>query len=385
MKYDFKFITLFCIFTFFSSVLLANNSGSFVLVIDPGHGGKDSGATGAKSKEKDLNLSVARLFGELVAAKHPDVKVVYTRKTDKFVDLKDRANLANKEKADLFISIHTNSAKSQTPYGAETYTLGQERSEDNLEVAKRENSVILLEEDYKQKYEGFDPKSSESYIIFEFITNKYMEQSVSFASMIQKEFKNTSKRTDRGVRQAGFLMLRATSMPSVLVELGFICNPKEEAFLISTSGQQSLANSLFNAFTRYKNDYDRKTGGNRVATPASKAPASSQTSAPVKTPAPSQVPVVSQDTVSSPQDTVITPQKGEVVYKLQIVASSTPIPPNSPSLKGYKASSYVENGMYKYTYGNTTDINEIIQLKTTLIKDFPDAFIVRFVDGKRIK
>lgn len=372
MKYYFKFTTLICIFAFISTVLLANNSGFFVLVIDPGHGGTDPGAKSAKSNEKDINLKVALLFGNLVAAKHPDVKVVFTRETDKFVDLKKRADLANQAKADLFMSIHTNAVKSHTPYGAETYTLGLARTDDNMEVAKRENSVILLEADYKQKYEGFDPKSSESYIIFEFLQNKYMEQSVSFASMIQNEFKNSSKRSDRGVRQAGFLVLRETSMPSILVELGFISNPAEEAYMTSTMGQQSLANSLYNAFTQYKNNYDRKTGGKYIATRQPETPKETPQTTPKATPA---------KTATPPQ----TAKKGEVVYKVQIIALSTPIPPNSPYLKGYKTSSYVENGMYKYTYGNTTDINEINQLKTTLKKDFPNAFIVQFIDGKRIK
>ena len=391
MKYYLKFLTVFCIFTFFSSVLFAYESGDFILVIDPGHGGKDYGAPGAKAKEKNINLDVALLFGELVMAKYPDVKVIFTRKTDKFVELKERSDLANREKADLFISIHANASIKRSPYGAETYTLGLARTDDNLEVAKRENSVILLEDNYKRKYEGFDPRFSESYIIFEFIQNKFMEQSVSFASMIQNELKKSSKRADRGVRQAGFLVLRETSMPSVLVELGFISNPTEEAYMISRMGQQSLANSLFNAFTQYKNDHDRKTGGNYYAT---LQPETNKTM-PQRTPPrqdepPNKPPKTRVEqppgySVPPPQYPVSTARRGEVIYKVQILTSSTPLPPNSPRLKGYKASSYAEDGMYKYTYGNSTDVHEINQIKAVLKKDFPDAFTVRFIDGKRIK
>ena len=399
MRYCIKFITLIYIFTFFYSAAFAYESGEFILVIDPGHGGKDYGAPGSKAKEKNINLDVALLFGELVTAKHPDVKVIFTRKTDKFVELRERSDLANREKADLFISIHSNATVSRTPYGAETYTLGLARTDDNLNVAKRENSVILQEDNYKRKYEGFDPRSSESYIIFEFIQNKYMEQSVAFASMIQNELKKTSKRSDRGVRQAGFLVLRETSMPSVLVELGFISNPTEEAYMISAVGQQSLANSLFNAFTQYKNDHDRKTGGDYYAslqqgtTKTKQTPAKNESKQPSKTsvepktvPSTQGVRLPSQPSDGGTVKTGITTKKGEVVYKVQILASSTPLPPNSPQLKGYKTSSYLDtDGLYKYTYGDTTDADEINQIKMAAKKDFADAFIVRFVDGVRVK
>jgi len=402
MKYFFKFLIVICIFAFFPSVSFAYESGDFVLVIDPGHGGKDYGAPGAKSKEKNINLDVALLFGDLVSAKYPDVKVIFTRRTDQFVELKERSDLANREKADLFISIHSNASASRSPYGAETYSLGLARTDENLEVAKRENSVILLEDNYKRKYEGFDPTSSESYIIFQFIQNKYMQQSVDFASMIQNELKNSSKRSDRGVRQAGFLVLRESSMPSVLIELGFISNPTEEAFMTSPVGQRSLANSLFNAFAQYKADHDRKTGGNYYAsmqpetpktTPppgSAKAEPKQTTTQPPKTNAVNTEPKAVQqapppESTAPSRTPVAAAKQGEIVYKVQILVSSTPLPPNSPRLKGYKISSYVEEGLYKYTYGNSTDIDEINQIKATVKKDFPDAFTVRFVDGKRIK
>lgn len=234
-------------------VSLSTYAKPFVLVIDAGHGGKDPGAVGAISKEKDINLKVALALGKLVEDNLKDVKVVYTRKTDVFVELDARAGIANANKADLFISIHTNaSAGNKTVKGTETYTLGMHRAASNLEVAKRENSAIMLEKNYEERYEGFNPKSSESYIIFELMQDEYMKQSVSLAGNIQKEFANTAKRNNRGVYQAGFLVLRATSMPSCLVELGYISTPDEERYLNSQEGVSNLSKSIFNAVKQYK-------------------------------------------------------------------------------------------------------------------------------------
>ena len=225
----------------------------YTLVIDAGHGGKDPGAQSKTAKEKNINLAVALAFGKLVEQNCKDVKVVYTRKTDVFVELDERANIANRAKADLFISIQTNATAAKVgPRGTETYTLGMHRAADNLAVAKRENSVITLEKGYEQKYEGFDPNSSESYIIFELMQDKNMESSVKLAGLIQKQFKTSAKRVDKGVHQAGFLVLRATSMPSVLIELGYINNPSEATYLTSTAGVNALAKSIYNAFVAYR-------------------------------------------------------------------------------------------------------------------------------------
>ena len=240
------------LFTFFLALfcLLAK---PFTLVIDAGHGGKDPGAMSKLGKEKNINLAVALAFGKLVEQNCRDVKVVYTRKNDVFVELNERARIANRAKADLFISIHTNSTAAKVgPQGTETYTLGMHRAADNLAVAKRENSVITLENDYEEKYEGFDPNSSESYIIFELMQDMNMESSVKLAGLIQKQFRNTAGRVDKGVHQAGFLVLRATSMPSVLIELGYINNPSEATYLTSTAGVNALAKSIYNAFVAYK-------------------------------------------------------------------------------------------------------------------------------------
>ena len=225
----------------------------FVLVIDAGHGGKDAGAVGQLTKEKDINLNVALELGRLVEKNCPDVKVIYTRKTDVFVTLQGRAEIANRNKADLFISVHTNSspAGKAAPMGAETYTLGMHRAADNLEVAKRENSVITQESNYKQTYHNFDPRKSESYIIFEFLQDRNMQQSVDLARAIQRHYTSSGRR-NKGVHQAGFLVLRATSMPSVLTELGFISNAEEEKFLHSRHGVESLARAIFDGFKAYR-------------------------------------------------------------------------------------------------------------------------------------
>lgn len=248
------------------------SADKFVVVIDAGHGGKDGGAIRGTYKEKEINLNVALALGKLIETNMNDIKVVYTRKSDVFVDLYKRADIANKAKANLFISIHTNStaAKTTTASGADTYILGLARSEENLAVAKRENSVILLEDNYNKRYEGFDPNSPESNIIFEFMTDKYMEQSLQFATNVQSGFSRVAKRVDRGVLQAGFLVLRESGMPSVLIELGFINNPAEAKYLSSSIGQRAMASAIYSGLERYKKDFDKKQG--RSSTSVSDTP-----------------------------------------------------------------------------------------------------------------
>ncbi len=248
-------LILFLIMGWGSGVCVASAATKrpFVLVIDAGHGGKDAGAVGQLTKEKDINLNVALALGRLVEKNCPDVKVIYTRKTDVFVTLQGRAEIANRNKANLFISVHTNSSPvgKTAPMGAETYTLGMHRAADNLEVAKRENSVITQENNYKQTYHNFDPRKSESYIIFEFLQDRNMQQSVDLARAIQRNY-TSSGRKNKGVHQAGFLVLRATSMPSVLTELGFISNAEEEKFLHSQEGVATLARAIFEGFKSYR-------------------------------------------------------------------------------------------------------------------------------------
>lgn len=251
-------MTLFFLLSFTSapatSAAPRGGGQRFVLVIDAGHGGKDNGASGKISKEKNINLEIALAFGRMVENNCPDVKVVYTRKTDVFVTLQGRANIANRHKANLFISIHTNSMPPgvTAPFGTETYTVGMHSGKENLAVAKRENSVIMQESNYRAIYQNFDPNRSESYIIFEFMQDRNMKQSVELARHIQTAY-GTQGRKNKGVHQAGFLVLRATGMPSVLTEVGFISNPEEERFLNSKEGIQKLARALYNGFCAYRN------------------------------------------------------------------------------------------------------------------------------------
>lgn len=234
------------------ATLRAQANKPFTLVLDAGHGGKDPGALGTTGKEKNINLAVALAVGRLVEQNLKDVKVIYTRKTDVFVELDERAAIANRAKAHLFVSIHTNALpKGAQGRGSETYTLGMHRAADNLDVAKRENAAIMLEKDYESRYEGFDPKSAESYIIFEFMQDKNMEQSVKLATLIQQQFR-AAGRLDKGVHQAGFLVLRATSMPSCLVELGYITTASEQTYLTSDRGVNELAMSIYQAIKKYK-------------------------------------------------------------------------------------------------------------------------------------
>ncbi|MDY3068718.1 MAG: N-acetylmuramoyl-L-alanine amidase [Parabacteroides sp.] len=348
---------------------LVAQSDKFTVVIDAGHGGKDPGARGAKINEKEINLKVALKLGDMIEQNHPEVKVIYTRSTDKFIELDERANIANRNKADLFISIHTNSVKrGSSVRGTETYALGLARTDENLEVAMRENSAILLEDDYKAKYEGFDPNSSESYIIFEFMQNKHLEQSIQFASEVQNCF-TAANRADRGVRQAGFLVLRKTSMPSVLIELGFISNPSEEQFMRSAEGQTKLASAISEAFDRYKNAFDRKKSGLPVST----------------TVAVNESDIKTSETVSEKKSEEVKPEKGKIVFKIQILTSDKKLSSGSRYFKGYKNVEYFkEKGLYKYTYGESTSFNEIMRIRRRILKDFKDAFVVAFKDGQRV-
>lgn len=330
----------------------------FTVVIDAGHGGHDPGAIGKRGREKNINLNVALKLGKLIEQNCSDTRVVYTRKKDVFVPLHSRADIANNAKADLFISIHTNSVASRNSSvrGTETYTLGLHRTQDNLEVAKKENSVILIEDDYKQRYAGFNPNSSESYIIFEFMQDKNMSQSVSFARLIQTQFRNNARRVDKGVHQAGFLVLRETTMPSVLVELGYITNRNEEAYLLSESGSSALARSIYLAFMNYRQQRQGNT----------QAPSPTRDDTPGK--------------VDTPAENGAQP-----VFKIQILTSDRKLPSGSKLFKGLSpVGCYKENGIYKYTYGDSTDYNQVLRLKRNKVDaKFKDAFIIAFKNGEK--
>jgi N-acetylmuramoyl-L-alanine amidase len=348
-------------------VVSAAKEKTFTVVIDAGHGGHDPGAKGAVVEEKVVNLSVALKLGNLISERMDDVNVVYTRKTDRFIDLNERAAIANNCKANLFISIHANSLdlkrnkKNRLITGTETYTIGLANSEESMEVARRENSVILLEENYLQKYEGFD-NSAESYIMISSMNQQHMEQSIRFASEIQKFFRQ-AKRNDRDVRQAGLVVLRRISMPGVLVELGFLSNLEEERYLKSTEGQNTLAQAIYNAFSVYKLEYDK----NKSMT------------VPPTASAQKQPPAAGTASVQS--------QKEEKVYRIQILASKAKIKPNAKQLKGYKNVDIIEaNGYYRYMYGKSSDLRAMQELHKKVTKDFKDAFIVAFTtDNKNDK
>lgn len=344
----------------------------FIVVIDAGHGGKDPGALGKVSKEKDINLKVALKVGNLIKRNCKDVQVIYTRNKDVFISLDKRAEIANNAKADLFISIHTNSvARPKTLKGASTWTLGLARSQANLEVAKRENSVILYENDYRTRYAGFDPNSSESYIIFEFMQDKFMEQSVQLASLIQQKFRTACKRVDKGVHQAEFLVLRATAMPSVLVELGFISTPEEERFLNTESGADSMARGIYEAFVAYKRTHDTQT----QKSSAGRDTKTEQKSAQNKTSS-------NRQTISSKS---LAGKDGKPIFMVQITTSSTLLKPNDRKLKGLKEVRYYKEGsLYKYTYGASEDYNKIVKVRRDIVNKFRDAFIVAFKNGEKI-
>ncbi|MCD8184025.1 MAG: N-acetylmuramoyl-L-alanine amidase [Bacteroides sp.] len=348
----------------------------FVVVIDAGHGGHDPGAIGKISKEKNINLNVALKLGKQIEKNCQDVKVVYTRTRDVFIPLDRRAEIANNAKADLFISVHTNAlANNRTAKGASTWTLGLAKSDANLEVAKRENSVILYESDYKMRYAGFNPNSAESYIIFEFMQDKYMSQSVYLASLVQKQFRHTCNRADRGVHQAGFLVLKASVMPSILVELGFISTPEEERFLNSEAGTTSLANGLFRAFLTYKREQEiRLNGSSHTIMPEDiPAPEEEKENRPAHTPR--------KEEKAAPPKTEST----GIVFKIQILTSSRPLPPNDKRLKGLKDVEYYKEGrLCKYTYGASPDYNKVLRTKRSITAQFKDAFIIAFKDGKKM-
>jgi N-acetylmuramoyl-L-alanine amidase len=359
----------------------------FTLVIDAGHGGHDPGAKRGNSLEKDINLKTSLYFGQLVEDNFDDVKVVYTRKTDKYLTLQERADIVNINHADLFVCIHTNAAKAASAYGTETYTLGLAKSKGNLDVAMRENSVILLEDDYKSKYKGFDPSSTESYIMFEFMQDKYIDKSIDLASSIQNQFTKYANRSDRGVRQAGFWVLLKSACPSVLIELGFVSNPAEEKYLTSESGQKEMATSIYNAFVNFKRNHDKKSG--KLTNPQNYVEIQKQEKPLVEFETQTQTETETESTEVSEQPeadakTVLS-QDVKPIFKLQLFASKSKLKANAPEFKGLKELEYyIENDLYKYTIGFETDYEKIVQLKKDNVGKFPEAFIVAFLGNKKL-
>ncbi len=359
-------IILFLIFSHrFLVAQTANNKGKkiSIIVIDAGHGGKDPGASGSHSREKDITLAVALKVGRYIKANLPDVKVIYTRTKDRFVPLIKRGEIANRNKADLFISIHCNSNNSHKPYGAETYVLGSDdsRSKRNMKVAMLENAAILLEDNAKSNYDGFDPNSPESYIVFSLKQNDYkQEESLVLAQKIQKQFKNRAGRKDRGVHQAGFLVLAGTYMPSVLVELGYLSNYTEEKYLRSEKGQSYMASAIYRAVKSYKHDYELE---NKLASPV-----------PVKK-LPAKKAAAKQSAKAF---------KG-IEYRVQFTTSTKKIAVTNKRFNNIRdVSVYHHNGLYKYTSGHFKTLSEAVKRQHQLKNmGYHSAWVVKMKDNKR--
>lgn len=335
----------------------ANESGRIrTVVIDAGHGGKDPGCNGGHANEKSVCLSMALKLGKMIREKYPDIKVVYTRETDVFVELDERAKIANRNKADLFICIHANAA-GPTAYGTETYVLGLHRSEAQQKVAERENSIIYLEEDGGEKYKGFD-LSPDALIARQIQLSVFLDQSIRFADKLQTEFRAIG-RHDRGVKQAGFLVLYKTTMPSVLIETGFLTNPTEEQFLGDDAGQRKMAKAMFDAFDKYKKEIEGVSG--------------------MVTSDPKQD--IEVDTKQG--DEV---KQGEVVFRVQVETSSKKLSLTDPKFKGNTVFEYYQDGLYKYTVGTFINNAEEANLHKNKLRDegFEHAFVVAFLNGERI-
>ena len=366
---------LVLVFSLFINTVEAQDKSNFfgvkTVCIDAGHGGHDGGCQGANSQEKHVALSIALKLGKYIEENFPDVKVVYTRKTDVFLKLHERAKVANKANADLFICVHANANDNKAAFGTETFVMGLHKSESNLNVAKRENSSILLEEDYKTKYSDFDPNSPESYIVLTMRQNAFLAQSLSFADKVQKQFTERVGRKNRGVKQAGFLVLHQTNMPSVLIETGFLTNKEEEKFLVSDLGQDYLASAVYRAFKAYKNELE---GKQKTETKVEKVIEKKEK------------PIVEKEKEVKKKNNKKKSEEQGVVYKVQIATSAKKIelkPENFNGIKGVTI--YEAGGLYRYTVGNEKSMTAANRLQVQLRDNgFKDAFVVAFSDGKRI-
>lgn len=359
--------------------------GLKTVVIDPGHGGKDPGAPGKTSKtsEKHIVLSVAKKLGDRITKQYPDVKVIYTRSTDVFIELNERAKIARRNKADLFISIHCNSNKSQTPYGASVHILGPKSKNSrnqkdyfaaSMDVARRENSVILLEDNYETVYQGFDPDSPESVISHNLMWNANYANSLLFASEVDGVFTKAPFRSSNytGIHQDTFLLLWSTNMPAALLEIGFISNPGDYKILSTAEGQDAIAESLFKAFASYKTQYDMTLNIDAAAASETPQPAQSVQQA---EPALQEAPVKQEKPVEKP---------AVVKYGIQVMTLSRYLPENDPSFKGYKALAVRSGSVYKYIIGVDEDKEKVASMFKDTKTIFPGSFIVK-VDGEKVE
>ncbi|MDR3093850.1 MAG: N-acetylmuramoyl-L-alanine amidase [Bacteroidales bacterium] len=346
------------------------------VVIDAGHGGKDPGAVGLHSKEKNIVLSIALQVGNLIQQKYPEVKVIYTRDKDVFVDLAKRGDIANKAQANLFISIHANANAKKTAAGAETYVMGNSKTEENMAVAKLENSVILIEDDYTERYAGFD-NSAESYIYFSLLQNAYLHQSLSVAAEMQEQLTTTAKRIDRGVRQANFVVLWKTSMPSVLVEVGFISNEEEENYISSKEGKSELASSIFNAFCAYKSKIDERNVTKSATIPEKEG----------KIPEKPEEKQATDTATHKVSPHVTDIPAGKVEFCVQIATSARPMDTSPSNFKKYKGVECIQSSpnFYKYIVGRTVSYDEAQATCKKVRNDFKDAFVMGIINGKLVQ
>ena len=363
------------------------------VVIDAGHGGKDPGALGAISKEKDITLTVALLVGNYIKKNCPDVKVVYTRERDVFVTLNERAAIANRNNADVFISIHCNSAgsKGASATGAETFVLGEHKNAANLEVAKKENSAILYEEDADEQYGNFDLNSPEAYIALSLFQSEYLNQSLQLAANMQEQFSKRVGRKDRGVQQAGFLVLWKTAMPSILIELGFISNATEERFLDSEQGQTYMASAIYRAFRDFKASYEGENNVTATVEPKTETPKDSSKETPKETTQETptkpvtETPTETQSETPAESSAVKPVGKTKVSFKVQFASRDTQVPVTDKAFaKVPEVGVYFYNGAYRYTSGDFRTKDEAINRQAEVRKlGFDDAFVVAFIDGER--
>ena len=356
-----RYIILLIIFMFISFDFYSNELNSNKLrtiVIDPGHGGKDPGTMGTKrytKYEKDIALSVSLKLGEYISNSFPETKVIYTRKNDVFLELNERTRIANKSNADIFISIHCDGFTNSKAYGASVFVMGMSKLKANLDVAMRENAAIYLEDNYKQKYDGFDPKSAESYIVFSLMQNTYLDQSLQLAEFVEEQFAYIANRKSRGIKQAPFYVISRTNMPSILVECGFLTNPKEEDYLQTEKGQDQIALSIFEAVKNYKLSLESSFTENNL---------------------------IDSNNLKNKIENNLNHNK--VIYKVQIATNLTSILKDN-KFNDIKVEEKVVNGIYKYYVGNSTDKTIIDEVKTDLINNgFKDSFVVAFYNGKRI-
>lgn len=380
-----KYFVLLCLLlTFFNIESYAQQKDKVTkIVIDAGHGGGDPGCLGKKSKEKDVNLKVALKLGKLISDNYDDVQVIYTRKTDVAVELYKRAQLANNNQADLFISIHCNAAENKSAHGVETYVMGLHKSEDNLAIAKKENAAILKEKNYENNYEGFDPNSPEADIIFSLYTSAYLKNSILLADKVQKHLVVNTKLVDKKVKQAGFWVLYKVAMPSILIELGFLSNATEEEYMIQEHSQDIMAVSIYNAFVEYKNHVEKTNKPllpvpKKGATNTQTTPVASQTNDKPEKP-------IQNNTGTSAEKPVANNNNHGISFRVQFFATPENISVTDKKFRSLpQVKKYFENNLWKYTSGDEFSFEAIQAVLTTVRKQYPDAFVIAFRNDEKI-